>query len=62
MFGLGWQELLIFFMIVLLLFGGAKLPELARSLGSSLKEFKESVKEGKKDETKDIPPTDKPVE
>ena len=40
MFGLGYQELLIILVIVLLLFGAQKLPELARGLGKSMSEFK----------------------
>jgi len=40
MFGLGAQELLIILVIVLVLFGGSKLPDLAKSLGKSMKEFK----------------------
>jgi sec-independent protein translocase protein TatA len=47
MFGLGYQELLIILVIVLILFGANRLPELARSLGSSMKEFKKGVNEGK---------------
>ena len=43
MFGLGYQELLIILVIVLILFGANRLPELARSLGSSVKEFKKGV-------------------
>ena len=50
MFGLGYQELLIILVIVLVLFGANRLPELARSLGSSVKEFKKGVNEVK-DET-----------
>jgi sec-independent protein translocase protein TatA len=45
MFGLGYQELLIILVIVLVLFGANRLPELARSLGSSVKEFKKGVNE-----------------
>src|SRR5207244_6859197 len=51
MFGLGYQELLIILVIVLVLFGANRLPELARSLGSSMKEFKKGVNEGGKEET-----------
>jgi sec-independent protein translocase protein TatA len=43
MLGLGYQELLIILVIVLVLFGGSKLPELAKSLGKSVKEFKKGV-------------------
>ena len=39
----GWQEGLIILLIALLLFGAKKLPELARSLGQSMREFKKSV-------------------
>ena len=35
MFGLGYQELLLILVIVLILFGAQRLPDLARSLGSS---------------------------
>ncbi len=49
MFGLGYQELLLILVILLVLFGGKRLPELARSLGSSVKEFKKGVNEAKTD-------------
>jgi sec-independent protein translocase protein TatA len=49
MFGLGYQELMIILVIVLLLFGAQKLPELARGLGKSMSEFKKGQSE---DETK----------
>jgi sec-independent protein translocase protein TatA len=51
MFGLGYQELLIILVIVLILFGANRLPELARSLGSSVKEFKKGVNEAKGEDT-----------
>jgi len=51
MFGLGYQELLIILVIVLVLFGANRLPQLARSLGSSVKEFKKGVDEVKQDDT-----------
>lgn len=51
MFGLGYQELLLILVIVLILFGAQRLPDLARSLGSSVKEFKKGINEMTKDET-----------
>ena len=42
---LGTPELVIILIIVLLVFGGAKLPQLARSLGQAQKEFKEGLSE-----------------
>ena len=47
---LGAPELLIILVIVLLIFGGSKLPKLAKSLGQAQKEFKEGVAEGNKDD------------
>ncbi len=49
MFGLGYQELLLILVIVLILFGAQRLPDLARSLGSSVKEFKKGINEVKED-------------
>ncbi len=46
MFGLRGQELLIILVIVLLVFGARKLPDLARSLGASAKEFRKGIDEG----------------
>lgn len=47
---IGGPELLIILVVVLLLFGAAKLPSLARSIGASAKEFKKGVEEGVPDE------------
>ena len=49
MFGLGPPELLIVAAILLLLFGGAKLPQLARSLGQAQREFKSGASESRDD-------------
>ena len=45
MFGLSPVELLVILFVVLVLFGGKKLPELARGLGKGFKEFKKAQKE-----------------
>ena len=44
-FGLGGSEVLIIALVVLLLFGGAKIPELMRGLGKGVKSFKDGMKE-----------------
>lgn len=51
MFGLGAPELIIILLVVLLLFGGKKLPDLARSLGSAKREFQEGTLEAGRDDT-----------
>ena len=43
MFGIGTQEILIIALIILLLFGGKKIPELMRGLGKGVKSFKEGM-------------------
>ncbi|WP_035601179.1 twin-arginine translocase TatA/TatE family subunit [Haloferula sp. BvORR071] len=42
MFNFGGQEMIVIFLIVLLLFGAKKLPELARGVGKSMGEFKKA--------------------
>ncbi len=42
MFGLGAQELILIAVIILLIFGGRKIPELMRGLGQGIKEFKKA--------------------
>lgn len=43
MFGLGFQEVLIIAFIILLLFGGKKIPEMMHGLGKGVKSFKEGM-------------------
>lgn len=50
---LSWQHILIVALILLLLFGGKKIPELMKGLGSGIKEFKDAVKEEDKNKKDD---------
>ncbi|MBP5409797.1 MAG: twin-arginine translocase TatA/TatE family subunit [Prevotella sp.] len=49
MFGLGTTEILVIALIILLLFGGRKIPELMKGLGKGVKSFKDGMKEVEKD-------------
>ena len=46
-FNLGTMEIVVILLVVLLLFGAKKLPELARGLGKGINEFKDAVESGK---------------
>ena len=48
MFGLGYQEILIVLVIILVLFGGRKIPELMRGVGKGVGELKKGLEEGKR--------------
>ena len=43
--GIGFQELLIIFLLVLLLFGAKRIPEVGKALGKGIREFKRASKE-----------------
>jgi len=58
MFGLGSQEVLVVLVIAFVLFGGKKLPELARSLGRSMSEFKKGIHDGASDTAEQKTPPD----
>ena len=47
---IGMQEILIITVVILVLFGGKKIPELMRGLGSGVKSFKEGMKDGMPDD------------
>lgn len=59
---IGWQEIVLILAVLLLLFGAKKIPEIARSLGKSLNEFKKGQQEGASEaDKKDEPKPDKPA-
>lgn len=51
--GLGGKEWIVIVLVVLLLFGGKKIPELMKGLGSGLNEFKKATKDENKSEATD---------
>ena len=50
-------EIIVILVVILLLFGARKLPELARSLGSSAREFRKGIEEGRTEEQDEGAPT-----
>ncbi|MEQ6898579.1 Sec-independent protein translocase subunit TatA [Microbacterium sp. KR10-403] len=54
----GWPHLLIILAVILLLFGAAKLPALAKSLGQSARVFKGEMKAMKEDDTSSATPSE----
>jgi sec-independent protein translocase protein TatA len=53
--GIGPMELIVILMIALLVFGPKKLPDLGRSVGAGMREFKNSVTGGGDDERDELP-------
>ena len=49
---IGWPQIVLIVVVVLLLFGGRKIPELMRGLGSGIKEFKDASKDNDSDDQK----------
>jgi len=49
---IGFPELLLILVILLLIFGGKKIPELARGLGSGIRNFRDAMNEGKQGDSK----------
>ncbi|HEU4596767.1 MAG TPA: twin-arginine translocase TatA/TatE family subunit [Pyrinomonadaceae bacterium] len=52
--GLGMQELIIVLIILLLLFGSTRLPQLAKGMGKSIREFKKGVSDGGDDDAAEL--------
>ena len=55
MFGLGVQELIIIFLIIMVLFGAKKLPEMGKGLGRGIREFKRASEQAAEDDNDDTP-------
>jgi sec-independent protein translocase protein TatA len=57
--GIGWQEIILILLLVLLLFGAKRIPEIAAGLGKGIKVFKKEMREVQKEiesEVKEEPP------
>ena len=55
MFGVGLPELLVVLLVCLLLFGANRLPEIGKSLGEGIREFKRAMKDDSQDSKKELP-------
>jgi sec-independent protein translocase protein TatA len=54
-FGIGLPEILIFLVVVLLLFGASRVPEIGRSVGKGMREFKDAVSGRDEDRSPSLP-------
>jgi sec-independent protein translocase protein TatA len=56
-FGIAWWEILLLLVVALMLFGAKRLPEMGRSLGSGMREFKDAItgKGGADEERPELP-------
>ena len=50
---LGYQEIVLIGLVILVMFGGRKIPELMKGLGSGIKEFKKATKEDEEEDSKE---------
>jgi len=62
LFGLGTTEIILIVLVILLLFGGRKIPELMRGLGKGVKSFKDGVKGVEDDLNSDSEKKDEPFD
>jgi len=58
--GIGMQELLLLFLVVLLFFGAKRIPDIAAGLGRGIRDFKKALKDTQDEISKDKPADDKP--
>ena len=56
--GIGAQELILILLVILLLFGAKKIPEMAQGLGKGMREFRKAMKETQDELTKPEPPSE----
>jgi sec-independent protein translocase protein TatA len=56
--GIGAQELILILLVILLLFGAKKIPEMAQGLGKGMREFRKAMKETQDELTKPEPPAE----
>lgn len=55
---IGTGEIILLLLLALLLFGAKRLPEIGRSLGTGMREFKDSVSGKARDESPELPPAE----
>jgi len=60
MFGLGSQEILLILIVILVLFGAKKIPEMMQGLGKGIREFKKATRDVEEEITKTPPPPTQP--
>ena len=58
--GIGMQELLLIFLLVLLLFGAKRIPDIAHGLGRGIRDFKKALKDTQDEINKETSQEDKP--
>lgn len=58
--GIGMQELLLIFLLVLLLFGAKRIPDIAHGLGRGIRDFKKALKDTQDEINKESPDNEKP--
>ena len=58
--GIGMQELILIFLVVLILFGAKRIPDIATGLGRGIRDFKKAIKDTQNEITKETSTEEKP--